>query len=70
MQGEVFHKNQKMYEDQNGYVFVELPVHHNREAFSLVAHYMECAELVEPIEWREQYYNNLRKALLFHKSQY
>ncbi|MEM7182599.1 MAG: WYL domain-containing protein [Spirochaetota bacterium] len=66
LQKEVFHRNQKVYE-KDGCFYVELWVNRDREVFSLVSDFMEYAELLEPLDWRDEYYRCLQKAVDWHK---
>ena len=64
---EYFHKSQKFYRDNDGYLLLEMFINNANELFSLVSRFMVDIEIIEPIKWREKYIENLKNALVLHQ---
>jgi len=64
---EYFHKSQKFYRDKDGYLLLEMSTNNADELFALVSKFMLNLEIIEQIEWREKYIENLKNALHLHQ---
>ena len=65
---EYFHHSQKFYRNENNQLCLELYVNNKEELFALVSRYMTDIQILEPIEWRNYYIENLKKAISLYSS--
>ncbi len=59
---EFYHETQKIAVDGSG-ILLEMQVNNADEVFSLTSRYLGKAEIIKPVEWREEYAKRLKRAL-------
>lgn len=65
---EFFHSSQKFDYDENGKLLLKMKINNKVELFTLLGRFMNVAELIKPIDWREEYITNIQIALSLHKT--
>jgi hypothetical protein len=67
IQKEFFHSSQKFYKNEKEDLILEMQINYSEELFALLGRFLNYAELLEPVEWREIYIQKLKLALELYK---
>ena len=67
IQKEYFHSSQRFFRNEENELFMEMNINYSEELFALLGRFLNCSELIEPADWREEYISRLKKALQLHK---